>query len=150
MGAIRVVEVVPTVTVGAYSAGDAVGDGLEFEDVVSSFAPEGEIMGLILIDKAQQDKEMDLWLFDRAFTATDDNAEFDPSDADIDNCIGVIHIATTDYIDAKDQGLAWVVPEPKAFRLEDQQTSLFAQLVTAGTPTFAAVDDLTLKLIVSQ
>ena len=80
----------PTVTVGAYSALDAVGGKLEFTDVCTSFNNTGQITQGHIKDAAKQNALLILVLFDRDFTATADNAPFAVSDADLLNVCAVL------------------------------------------------------------
>ena len=72
----------PTVTVGAYSANDAVGGLLTFANAARVSAGSGVIKDVILIDDAGQDAIMELWLFSQTFTAMSDNAAWAPSEAE--------------------------------------------------------------------
>ena len=137
----------PTITAGAYSAGDAVGGLLTFENAALVSGAGGFVTDMQLIDDAGQDAELELWLFDQTFTAMADNAAWAPSEADLENLIALI---TTD------DGAWFAAGTPSVARVECLQryalaaTSLFGQLVTRGTPTYAATDDITVKIGVSQ
>jgi hypothetical protein len=145
---VRVFEVSPTLQIaGAYVAGDAVGGLLTFANVCSAFEPSARIVGALLIDDAAQAAVLDLMLFDRSFTPTADADEWDPSDADLENCIGAVHFAATDYIAAKDSSVAYLVLD-RPIVLNDGETDLFAQLKVEGTPTYIAAGDLTIKLFI--
>jgi hypothetical protein len=135
----------PTVTAGAYSAGDAVGGLLTFANAARVSGGGGVIKSVTIIDDAGQDAELELWLFDRTFTAMADNAAWAPSEADLENLVGVISTA--------DSARGWmaagtpsVITIDVATRFDLNGTSLFGQLVTRGTPTFAATDDVTVKV----
>lgn len=133
----------PTVTAGAYSAGDAVGGLLTFANAAPGTGLGGVIKDLVILDDAGQDAEMELWLFDQTFTAMADNAAWAPSEADLRNLVAIISTSS---------GAWFAAGTPSAARVECSQryecaaTSLFGQLVTRGTPTFAATDDVTVKI----
>jgi hypothetical protein len=150
----KLISAKPTISASAiYAAGDAVGGLLEFEDALGAFAAEGEIIGAIVIDDAAQDAALDLVLFNQSFTAEGDNDPFDPSEADMENCLGVVAIAAAEYLDT-DTGpsvaRAAASKFPVPIVLDDDVSSIFGQLVTSGTPTYDATDDLTVKLIVRR
>jgi len=133
----------PTITAGAYSAGDAVGGKLTFANAARTSGGGGIITNLRIIDDAGQDAELELWLFDQDFTAMSDNAAWAPSEADLENW--VMTISTT--------GDTWrSAGTPSTIDIDFVKgyvcngTALYGQLVTRGTPTFAATDDLTAKL----
>lgn len=130
----------PTVTAGAYSAGDAVGGLLTFANAARVAGGGGVIKDLIILDDAGQDAELELWLFNATITAMADNAAWAPSEADLRKLVAII--STSD-------GAGFAAGTPSAARVEASQrydltaTSMFGQLVTRGTPTFAATDDVT-------
>jgi hypothetical protein len=131
----------PTVTAGAYSSGDAIGGLLTFKNITT--AGNGDrgalVESVLIVDEAAQGADVDLVLFDRTFTATADNAAFDPTDADLLNCIGVVNI-TTHYA-FNDNGISI----ERAFGLPIPSTtdgSIYGQLVSRGTPTYAATTDV--------
>lgn len=130
----------PTVTAGAYSANDAVGGLLTFAGAAYSEGKGGVIKDVIILDDAGQDASMELWLFNATFTAMADNAAWAPSEADLRKLVAVISSA---------DGAWYAAGTPSACVVEASQrydltgTSMFGQLVTRGTPTFAATDDVT-------
>ena len=141
----------PTVTAGAYTAGDAVGGLLTFPLAARTNISEGGsvLVNVLIVDDAGQDAELELWLFNQTFTAIADNAAWAPSEADLENCIGVVSTV----------GSTWrAAGTPSVIQIECTRridlvaggTSLFGQLVTRGTPTYAAVDDLTVKIQLLQ
>ena len=129
----------PTVTTGAYTAGDAVGGLLTFANAARVSGGGGVVKDLIILDDAGQDVELELWIFDSTFTAMADNAAWAPSEADLRKLVGII--STSD-------GAWFAAGTPSAARVEASQrydltgTSMFGQLVTRETPTFAATDDI--------
>ena len=145
-----VIDVVPTITAGAYGLGDAVGGRLAFTHATAGAGETGVLELIRLVDRAQQMQAIDLVLFDQAFTATADNAVFDPSDADLENCLGVINIAAADYFNFNDNAVAVVTPmSPLGWGFPIQTVGsdiLYGQMVVrTGPPTFVATSDLRLR-----
>ncbi len=133
----------PTVTAGIYAANDAVGGLLTFANAARVTGRGGSIKSTLILDDAGQDAETELWLFNATFTAMADNDPWAPSEADLRKLVAIISTA----------GGAWFAAgTPSAARVEVSQrydltgTSLFGQLVTRGTPTYAATDDVTVIL----
>jgi hypothetical protein len=130
----------PTVTAGAYSANDAVGGLLTFANAARVAGYGGVIKDVLILDDAGQDAALELWLFNATFTAMTDNAAWAPSEADLRKLVGII---------ATSSGAYFAAGTPSAARVECYQrydctgTSLFGQLVTRGTPTYVATDDVT-------
>ncbi len=145
MSNIRVVRLQqdPTVTAGIYSANDAVGGLLTFAGIAPNFGGGSCILeSVVILDEAKQSIAIDLVLFSETFTAAADNAIFSPSDADLLNCLGVISLAAGDYAAFEDTSLATVRNLGLPIKLTGASGSLFGQLVTRGTPTYAATTDI--------
>jgi len=102
---------------------------------------------VIIIDDAGQDSETELWLFDVTFVAMADNAPWAPSEADLRNLVAIISTGAGAWYPAGTPSVARVVTTQ---RYDLVGTSLFGQLVTRGTPAFAAVDDVIVKITVNQ
>ena len=141
----------PTITAGAYSALDAVGGKMEFEDVRTAFDNAGHIVQAHLSDKGKQNALLYLVLFSQDFTATADNAAFAVSDADLLNIVAVLEFAVASYSSFNANsfcaigflGAAVEIP----FALVEGGTSLFGQLfVKTSTPTYTSTSDLTVTL----
>lgn len=130
----------PTVTAGAYSANDAVGGLLTFANAALVSGGGGVVKNLLILDDAGQDAELELWLFKETFTAMSDNAAWAPSEADMRKLVGIVTTANGAWFAAGTPSAA-VVEASQRYDLVG--TSLFGQLVTRGTPTFAATDDVT-------
>lgn len=143
------IALTPAVTAGAYVDGDAVGGLLTFANAARSSGGGGVIKNVVIIDDAGQDVALELWIFDRAFTPIADNGAWAPTEADLENCIGVIS--------TEDSGQGWMAAgTPSVVDIEVSRqysldgTSLFGQLVTRGAPTFVATDDVTVKISLLQ
>lgn len=129
----------PTVTVGAYAAGDCVGGVLEFADAARTAGIGGVVKNMTLVDDNGQDAAMELWLFDQTFTSPGDNAAWVATEAELHNLVAILNSV---------DGSWFATGTPSVNEVEVSQqytcvgTSLFGQLVTRGTPTFAATDDI--------
>lgn len=134
------ISLTPTVTAGAYVANDAVGGLLTFTNAARLTAGGGVIKDVLLLDDAGQDASLELWLFNATFTAMSDNAAWNPSQADLRKLVAIISIPAGSYFDAGTESAARVEVSQ---RYDVAATSLFGQLVTRGTPTYAATDDVT-------
>jgi len=141
----------PTISTGIYAAGDALGGLLTFANAVRVAGGSGVITKVVIVDYDQERTPVDLVLFNQTFTATADNAAFDPSDADLANVIGYIDVAATDYanfvdnsVAAKSSGLRMPFP------ITLVGTSLFGQLVVRSAPTYTAVTDISVRLTIER
>jgi hypothetical protein len=134
----------PTISAAAiYADGDCLGGEITFANAARVAGDGGVITDFNIIDDDQEDAEIEIWLFDQTFTSDGDNVAWDPSDADLENCLGVLSTADGTYYDSVAQGVCTVQVTK---RYDCVGTSLFAQLVVRGTPTYTATTDVTVKL----
>ena len=135
----------PTVTAGAYSAGDNVGGLLTFANAALVTGGGGVIKNVMIIDDAGQDVELELWLFDTTFTAGSDNDAWAPTEAELHTLITVISTedSAQGYIAG---GTPSICDIEVARRYDCTGTSLFGRLVTRGEPTYVATDDVTVRI----
>lgn len=149
-----VIPLTPTISAaGIYAAGDAIGGKLTFPDAVRVAGGQGTITKVVIVDDDNEKAPIDLVLFNQDFTPTADNAPFDPTDADMENCIGFIDVLGADYVAFNDNSVAMKSSGdrmPFDFDLADAVTSLFGQMVVRSSPTYTAVGDLTIKITVQR
>ena len=141
----KVIDAVPAISTAIYASGDALGGLLVFDGAPRVPGGTGIIEGLLITDRASQQSAMDLVLFSSTFAVTADNAAFDPNDADLDVCIGVIPVTAANYWGFNDNSVANVYPISLPFpTLVDDK--IRGQLVVRGTPTYATTSDIRVRL----
>ena len=137
----------PTVTAGAYTAGDCVGGVLTFAGAARNTGGGGVIKNMIIVDDAGQDAALELWLFDQTFTAPGDNAPWAATEAELHNLVAIANSVDGTWF-------ATGTPSVNVVEVSQQYTcaatSLFGQLVTRGTPTYVATDDVSVKICLLQ
>lgn len=128
-----------TSAAAAQGNGDAITDSAEISDLPNT----GTIMSVKVMDLGKQSVNMDVELWNFAFTDTDINSPYDPDDTEVtqgwhdsvlidtwkaynDSSMGVEHNVTMPY---------WT-----------NTGSLYVQLVTRGTPTPASTTDYLIQL----
>lgn len=150
---IRKSTVTPTISSGsAYESLDAVGGKMEFEDVCSSYSRTGRINRVTITDKGKQNAKLYLILFKEDFTATADNAAFDPSDSDLLNIVDIVLVNS--WVSFNDNSVGQVnlsqVKMCIPFELSEGETSLYGQLmVETSTPTYTSTSDLQVTIVTS-
>ena len=121
-----------------YTAGDAFGNKFKL-----TVPQKGEIRWLVFIDKDDEGLQMILILFDQDFTETADNAAFAVSDADMQNCIGMINLPATSlgttqvqtgYMDVGSNRVGQV---QTTIQYSTPNGTLWGQWLTGGGPTIA-------------
>ena len=131
-------------TTPAYTAGDAVGGKRTITNALRTSGGSGILESVQILDRANQKAAMELFIFDSdpsAATITD-NAAFVFSTDDL-KVLAHVTIAATDYVTINSKAVATI--KGLGVALKGNATStLYAALVTTGTPTYAATTDLQL------
>jgi hypothetical protein len=142
------VPVTPTVTAGAYTAGDVVGGLLEFANAARANGVGGLVVGVSIIDDAGQDSEMELWLFNAQPDAIADNAPFAPTEADLHDLAGILSTADGSWRSAGTPSACYVSEYLRYDPISG--TSIYGFLVDRTGGTLANTDDITVILHVLQ
>ena len=129
------IVVTPAIAAAAFSANDVVGGKLTIPGAVR--VGKGKITGLKLVDASKQNADLLVFIFkaDLAGTYTDNAAEAVTA-ADWLKWVGTIKILSTDY---EQMANASLVDLGFEMPIEASSgTSLYALIVTTGTPTYGA------------
>lgn len=132
----HVVEVNPTLDTSAYASGDRVGSLMTITGVGESGS--GCVLDkVVIVDQAKQSSALKILLFNAAPTiASADNAAIDITDAEmIAKCIGVIDVPSASYVALANNS---VVDVAYARSVKAPAMTMYALLVSAGSPTYAA------------
>ena len=141
-GSTTIVSVTPTVTAGAYSANDIVGGEMTISSACRAATTEVILQSVSVSDLAMQNVALQIFFFQSNPAGTyTDNAELDVTDADLQACLGVVEIAASDWINAKDN--SFVTKANLGIPMVPTSGSdLWAICKTTGTPTYAGTTDL--------
>lgn len=147
-GAGTTIRVTPTVTAGAYSAGDVVGGRLEFAGAARVAGLGGVVCGVTIVDDAGQDSEMELWLFNDQPDAIADNAAFAPNEDELHTLAGSISTADGSWRAAGTPSACYI---PQYLRYDPTTgTAIYGFLVDRTGGTLVATDDITVLLHILQ
>ena len=126
----------------AYAAADAFGTKV----VINGLPNQGTISDVIFIDKDDEGIVKELVLFDHDFTGTADNSAFAPTDADLENLVGVVSISNFYNYSVNQVGRA----TPALFYSTDPRSPgrLYGQFVTRGADNIAAGSEPLFFLVV--
>jgi hypothetical protein len=140
------IQVTPTISAASiYAAKDAIGGIMTFAGATRTSTGGGILESVTIVDKDQELSPMDLVLFSATIAGTvTDNAAFDPTDADLLNCVGWIPILAGDYADFNDNAVA--VRAGLGIAYTCAATSLFGALVARATPTYTNTSDIVVTL----
>lgn len=136
-----------------YAAGDVVGGLMTFTDICGSNGGKFQIESMRIFEKTSQQPPLRLWLFSvNSITVASDNAKFDPTDADMQTCLGFI-----------ESGI-WASPldADNALNMRDgigllgscdaADDTIYGVLVVGpgGTPTYGSTSDVLVRLFASR
>jgi DNA-binding phage protein len=132
----------------AYSSGDQIGSVITLNEVVRGFYKTSVLLSAVVVDKDKQASALDVFIFSESPTVTSvDNGAFSVSDSEASSkLLGVISIAATDYKDTALNSIAAVGNLGMLVSPTLESRSLYAVVVSRGTPTFASTSSLTLTL----
>lgn len=137
-----------TVTANAYSSGHLIGSKLSLTTAARLSAGSGAIISVTVVDQAKQSSAMDVvfWNADPSGTTFTDRSALDIADADMLTLIGGVQIATTDWYAFNDNSMACKTNIGLPFGPLASGTTIYAAIVSRGTPTFAATTDVQLTV----
>lgn len=140
----------------AYAAGDVIGtaasDVIAFPNLARSNGGAGMIINAVVVDSASQATKpsLELWLFTVAPAAVADNAAFAPTDAELENLVGVIDLTSVRVGNATvGAGGNSVLPSAVStlpFKCEAGSTTLYGVLVVRNAYTPVADEKFTVIL----
>lgn len=133
-------QVTPSVTAGAYSANDVVGGLLTFKGLRG-----GTLQSVTITDKAAQNVDYLLVLFDDTPTGISDNATFAIADADLPKIIRRIDLTAASERQAFTDNAIYALPGLD-IPLRAQCAALSAFLITLGAPAYVSTSDITVVL----
>lgn len=152
----RYVSVTPYLDSAAYAAKDVVGGvSAALGSGILTFAVPRcgptRLSSVVLSDKSDQAVEYDIVLYKTLPTGTiTDQSGFDPADTANLNALPIINLATTDHFSYTSNGISSLSTlNSNVFSTVSNSvggTTLYAVIVTRGTPTYAGSRDLTLTL----
>ena len=140
------VEITPTVDTAIYASGDRVGS---IQTILGANEGGGRLttlQGLVVVDKSKQKSVLTLFFFDELpAVASADQAAADITDAEmVDKCLGYVAIAAADYRDLANNSTA-TVKDINLYLKPKTSGTLYAVLVSGGTPTYTSTSDLCFK-----
>lgn len=121
-----------------YISGDALGAKASFPNVPQ----HGTIMSVVVIDRDSEVANLDVVLFSRDIVGTADHDPFDPTDAELQDCVGAVLVDTWKAFSDNSIGVVDNVGLP----YWAPTRTLFFQLVTRATPAYTATNDVRIAL----
>ncbi len=146
----KVVSVTPTADTSIYASGDVIGGLMTFSNAVGYQSTTGIVTSATVSDKNSTASDLELWVFSSNPSASTftDQAAFTIADADITKVISVISLGSTSRFDAASNGVKYL--GSISCPVSTTSKTLYAVLVSRGTPTFATSSDVTVKLAIAS
>jgi hypothetical protein len=148
-------EATLTVDTSAYASGDhigkaAAGNGVASNPVAITLPTDWAypcailVQNVMLVDEAKQNAAIDVLFYNQNPSATTftDNSATDVADADMEKVAGAVSLTT--YFSLNDNSFAQATN--CGVEVVMKAGTLYVSLVSRGTPTYAAADDLRLKV----
>jgi hypothetical protein len=148
----KVISNTPTITTGAYAAGDLIGSKLTLANATFPGIFSGKVQSVVLTDLDAESADIDVVFFSSdpsATTFTNDSA-LDIADADLPKVICRVSVIGTNYAAFVDNSAATVVNVGCPFETANPSVTLYAALVAREAVTYTGTTDLTLRVGIEQ
>lgn len=134
----------------AYASGDCIGGKFTLANAVRMSGGGGEIMSVTVADKVAQNAPIDLIVFDAdpGGTTFTDNAPLTIASADLLKINAIVGIVGANYNGFVGNSAACLANLRRV--LNAVGTTLYACLISRGTPTYASASDLQVKVVIEQ
>lgn len=150
MKEIKQVSVTPTISTGAYTAGDVVGGLMTF--TVSDLTPvEGILRSILITDDHNQSEEYTLYVFNAVPSTIANDAAFAPTLADLKKLITTVGIASGDYTTSNSNAWALLGGHEDTImeiHFHSDTGAIYIYAVAVATPDYNADGDLSIKITV--
>jgi hypothetical protein len=132
----------------AYASGNAVGAKRTFSSMARATGQGGLLQSVIVRDKAGQNVNYDLILFDADPTNTTvtDKSAVAVNTADLAKIIGVVQLSGIVLGASSTMGVLTAAGVGLAYKLTSG-TTIYGILVTRGAPTYASTTDVSVELV---
>lgn len=150
------VTATPTVDTSAYATGDLIGGKLTFTGALRNSTASGFVVSVAVVDESAQAQDLEVVIFNDNPTGTTftDQAALDIADADVPKIAAVVTLGSSTRFAWADNGLKYVgslsLPVVGGYVAGVPTTTLYGALVSRGSPTFAASNDVKVTLCISQ
>lgn len=140
---LTLIEVTPTLDTNAYASGDVLFDTTAVASVFQPNKATGTLWSVVINDKDDQGVALDLVFLRSNVSLGTANAAPSISDANATEVLGIVSVATGDWIDLGGCRVATV--KGINLPLKSTTTGLWVAAITRGSPTYTA-SGLVIKL----
>lgn len=130
------------ITAGAYAANDVIGGLIKFDAAASNGG--FVIRNLKIVDANDTKAGLTIYFFRDEPSSIADNAAFAPNEDDVKKIMAELSVSASNYKTLN--GTAYALFQNQVLSLDCENQYVWVYIVTTGTPTYGATDDLTLQL----
>jgi len=134
----KIIDVTLSVDTSAYQDGDLLADAQEITNVFREVNDTGVLQSLTLLDESDQGAAMDLVFTNLATSWGTENAAVGPTDAVAGGILGVIEIATADYVDLANSQIAHKNNLSMTLKSVADSQSVYIAAIARGAGTYGA------------
>jgi hypothetical protein len=136
---------------GAYAAGQQVGIPVEIKNAAEDSGACSTLQSFVVLDPAKQNQPLDVIFFSQKPASSGDGVAFNPSASDLANCLGSASILAANYSAFSANSVATAPNirlklKPSKASASQSNTSVWAVVVSRGTPAYGAANNLTIVL----
>jgi len=148
----RVITLTPVLSVAAYADGDQMGVAMALTDALDNPTDVSTVISVAVVDKASQQTDFDLLLFNAQPTTGANHAPCAISDAEMAaKFLGVVSVRVANYADLTTCSYASVIGLGLMLQgVAGSGNQLWGVFVCRGAPTFTSVSDLVVRVGVEQ
>lgn len=146
---ITMVEVTLSLDTSAYSSGDVLADTQEVASAVRSDGGYGRVVGVTVLDKDDQAQGLDLVFMRTNKSLGTENSALTMSDADAEELLGTVEVASGDYVDLTNNQIAMLGDLWVPVKADTSSTSIFMGAISRGTGTYTA-SGIVVKVFIEQ
>ena len=136
-----VIQITPTISTVAYTAGDTLGGLLSISNAYDGIGAAAVLQSIVVFDKANQNAPIDFIFFNASGTVPANNNPFTWNTADFVKVLGRVRVASTDYLTLNSRSFASVYPIGLTLQGNATQ-ALYVVAIVQGTPTYTSTSDL--------
>ena len=141
-------QVTPVVSTSAYTSGNSVGGKLTLSNACRSKGGAIILNDIVVTDEANQKAALTILFFNQPLVGTVADFATPALIPDINNCIGKVTVAAADYVTLGSDSAAVAQESSLNLLLYNAETvatqNIYFIIITTGTPTYVAADDLTI------
>jgi len=147
MATSKIFNSVPTVSASAiYASGDCLGQWVKIPNFFRNNGDTAKLKSMIVTDAAKQTDHIVAIFYNAQPSTIADNAAYAPTAGDLAKIIGILDYPSATMSAFSTNSAGDLIPVGATLELHGASKDVWYQLVIYGTPTYAAITDIALRL----